>query len=89
MDIFIFIGGCLAVASIVLVIILYISFPHRKFIKYLPSIILIIAGIALVPLSLLTGRWTGTGVGLIGLMAFILGVVVLLICVILDTASKK
>ncbi|WP_404451291.1 hypothetical protein LG329_13260 [Virgibacillus necropolis] len=89
MEFFIFIGGCLAVVSIVLVILLNSGFPKRKYVKYFPPIILIISGVVLIPLSLLTGKWTGIGIGLLGLMSFILGVVVLLIAVILDMASKK
>lgn len=87
MDIIIFIGGCLAVGSIVLVFLLNMTLPERKFVKYLPSTIFIIVGVILVPLSFFSGFWTGVGVGLIGIMSFIIGIVILLVTVIMDTVS--
>lgn len=89
MELILFIGGCLTVIAIILVFLLNANFPQKKFMKYLPSIVFIVAGIVLVPASLLGGRWTGVGVGLLGLLAFVLGIVILLIAVIIDTASKK
>lgn len=87
MDILIFVGGCIAVIAIVLVFLLNITFPSKKFMKYLPSILLVLAGIILVPMSLLGGSWTGVGVGIFGLVSFLVGIVVLLIASILDTAN--
>lgn len=88
MGLILLIGGCLTVIAIILVFLLNATFPTKGFMKYLPSIVLIIAGIVLVPLSLLGGIWTGMGVGLLGLMAILLGVVVLLIAVIIGTSKK-
>lgn len=88
MDILIFIGGCVAVIAIVLVFLLNIAFPTKKFVKYTPPVLLIIAGIILVPMSLLSGSWTGIGVGIYGLLSFIVGIVGILIAAIMDTAPK-
>lgn len=87
MNLILFIVGCLTVIAIILVFLLNASYPTKKFIKYLPSIVLIVAGIVLVPASRVIG--TGMGLGLVGLIAFVLGVVILLITIIVDLASKK
>ncbi|ASK61203.1 hypothetical protein CFK37_02840 [Virgibacillus phasianinus] len=86
MNLILFIGAAIAVIAIVLVFLLHSTYTN-KFIKYIPALILIVAGVVLIPASLFTSSWTGTGVGLLGLMAIILGVVVLLIAVIMDTAK--
>lgn len=87
MNLILFILGCLTVIAIILVFLLHASYPTKKFIIYLPSIVLIVAGVIVAPASRVIN--IGMGLGLVGLIAFIMGVVVLLITIIVDLASKN
>lgn len=87
MNLILFIVGCLAIIAIILVFLLHATFPTKRLIMYLPSIISIVAGIVLIPASRFIG--IGMGLGLVGLVVFVTGVALLLLAIIVDILAKK